>query len=1230
MKKIKLLFFISFTIFSRVFSQCPSGVITSASSSLFCKGNSVQINTALLGGCSTYSVTNIPYSPINGTGTNVVLGNNQISPPLPIGFTFNFFCLNYTQFYISSNGFISFSSSPDGCCSGQLIPDATSPNNLIALAWEDFDPSLGGTISYFTTGTAPNRMLVVNYAQVPHAGGGGGPLTGQIVLHETSNIIDMYIGSMTSDGGAHTQGIEDFSGTNAFPSPGRNAVSWSTSNNGKRFTPGPSPSGTFTYSWNPTSGLSNASIANPTASPLQTTTYVVTVSSTVCPSVSDTLVLTVDTASVAVNILTPDTAICSGGVPVSITASNAGSYSWTPSNGLSCTTCSNPVASPTSTTTYVITAFSPLGMCSAKDSFSVYVSSLKQLSISTSASSVCRGDSVQLSILTNFSDDFDPGLDVVLWDSVLNATPNANCGSVSGNALYFDGTGSRFASTIPLNVSGGGIVSFQLKIGTGAAPCENADAGEDVVLEYSTNGGNTWTIINTYHVDSFSNFKLITEAIPLAAQTLNTMFRWRQILNSGSGFDNWAIDDVIINNVPNTAITFSWAPSASLNNNSIANPMAFPSVTTTYTVTISDSACTITDTITIYVDTASITVSVLTADTFICFGNSVSITTSASGASTYLWSPAVGLSCVTCPNPIASPSVTTSYVVTAFTPLGACYATDTIHINVSSLTQITASASPNPACGPNSQTQLNVAISGIPPSGYCAPTFTSLCSSGDFINNFSFNTISNLNSGCNGNPNNYIHYSNMNTTVVPGGTYSMSIQSGPSWAQGFGVWIDYNRDGDFTDAGEFVYASPTSATTPFNTVITIPLNAVPGTTRLRVICTWGTTINAGQVCDPSFSYGECEDYNVVISGPQSNFTYSWTPSATLNNSTIANPVATLSATTTYTVTVTDTLAGCSLSGVVTVSVSPLPNASISPAATTICFGQNTTLTASGGVSYSWLPAGQTSQSIIVSAQNNYSVIVTNTAGCTAVATSSVTVNPSPVVSITGNTTICAGQSTTLTANGGTSHSWLPGGQTGSSIVVSPTSTTSYTVIASNSFGCTGTAMATVSVLQQPVAGFTHTVNGNTVLFTNTSQNSTSWNWNFGNGGTSTAQHPNYTYANPGTYTVTLIASNPCGTDTFSTVITITGVEEYIYNSGWEVYPNPASQEITIDIQRSFDKDAVFRMINVIGEEILRREISAKGRTSEFKIDISNVSPGMYLIMLELENVTLMRQLNIVK
>lgn len=98
---------------------------------------------------------------------------------------------------------------------------------------------------------------------------------------------------------------------------------------------------------------------------------------------------------------------------------------------------------------------------------------------------------------------------------------------------------------------------------------------------------------------------------------------------------------------------------------------------------------------------------------------------------------------------------------------------------------------------------------------YCGPTYSSACSSGDFINNFSTTggatNITNNNTGCNGNANNYIFYSTLSCSQVQGLNITLSMQSGASWGQGFRVWIDWNGNNSFADPGEAVYVSPSTA-----------------------------------------------------------------------------------------------------------------------------------------------------------------------------------------------------------------------------------------------------------------------------------------------------------------------------------------------------------------------------------------------------------------------------------
>ncbi|MBL4657199.1 MAG: beta-propeller fold lactonase family protein, partial [Flavobacteriales bacterium] len=181
--------------------------------------------------------TSLAYAPLAGSGTSVPLVDDSVSGALPIGFNFDFFGITYDSLYISSNGFITFSPDFDhGCCAGDFIPSSFTPNNLIAFAWEDLNPALGGTIEYFTTGSIPNRILVVNFTDIAHFGGADS-VTTQILLYETSNIIEIHTTAMTAGGDIHTMGLENIDGTGGNPMPGRNSSVWSASLEMVRFTP---------------------------------------------------------------------------------------------------------------------------------------------------------------------------------------------------------------------------------------------------------------------------------------------------------------------------------------------------------------------------------------------------------------------------------------------------------------------------------------------------------------------------------------------------------------------------------------------------------------------------------------------------------------------------------------------------------------------------------------------------------------------------------------------------------------------------------------------------------------------------------------------------------------------------------------------------------------------------------------------------------------------------------
>jgi uncharacterized repeat protein (TIGR01451 family) len=187
-------------------------------------------------------------------------------------------------------------------------------------------------------------------------------------------------------------------------------------------------------------------------------------------------------------------------------------------------------------------------------------------------------------------------------------------------------------------------------------------------------------------------------------------------------------------------------------------------------------------------------------------------------------------------------------------------------------------------------------------------------------------------------------------------------------------------------------------------------------------------------------------------------TYAWSTGETTAAITVS-PTANA----TYTVTVTNG-SGCTATATRAVTVNPLPTASIT-GTSVICNGVSTILTAAGGGTYLW-STGATTAAITVSPTANatYTVTVTNASNCTSTAIQTVTVNPIPTPSISGISTICRGESTTLTAAGGSTYLWSTGATT-ADITVSPIANATYSVTVTNSNNCTAVATQAVTVNQ---------------------------------------------------------------------------------------------------------------------------------------------------------------------
>jgi hypothetical protein len=345
-------------------------------------------------------------------------------------------------------------------------------------------------------------------------------------------------------------------------------------------------------------------------------------------------------------------------------------------------------------------------------------------------------------------------------------------------------------------------------------------------------------------------------------------------------------------------------------------------------------------------------------------------------------------------------------------------------------------------------------------------------------------------------------------------------------------------------------------------------------------------------------------------------TYTWSTLST-NTSVVVSP----SATTVYSV-VGSFSTGCSQLAAQTVSVYALPVVSISgPSA--VCVGGSITLNANGAATYVWNNAATTA-SIVVSptATASYSAICTNTNGCIAFASATVTVNPVPVMSVVKtNSAVCQGDSLSFTATGADTYSWSTGAIT-NSIVVTPTSSATYSVVGTNTFGCTSLVMDSVKVNAVPV--LTITGNTGTICIGETIvldlSGAATYSWSTGASTSSISVSPSIasTYSATGTSTDACVSA----ITTSVQVSECTGLTAYTSATNVKVYPNPTNGEFTLELS-SLNK-SVITITTILGQVVLSQEAGLIQQ-----INLSDLNKGLYFINVTENNKSVYRA-NVVK
>ncbi len=267
--------------------------------------------------------------------------------------------------------------------------------------------------------------------------------------------------------------------------------------------------------------------------------------------------------------------------------------------------------------------------------------------------------------------------------------------------------------------------------------------------------------------------------------------------------------------------------------------------------------------------------------------------------------------------------------------------------------------------------------------------------------------------------------------------------------------------------GQSTILTPTSVATSYTwstAQTTTTISVSPATTTVYTVTgsngscsgTQTATVTIGSGLGVSVSSATvCAGTTTVLTASGAT-TYTWNTGA--NTSTI-----TVSPASTTVYTVSGSVGTCTGSSTSTVNILALPVLTVTGTPSTLCVGQSAILNVSGANTYTWSNAVTgSSQTVTPITSTSYSVSGINGAGCTSASVSvNVTVSSNPTVSV-NSSTVCAGQSATLTATGSASSYIWNTTQTTNSISVSPAATTVYTVTGSTS-GCNTSQTATVTI-----------------------------------------------------------------------------------------------------------------------------------------------------------------------
>lgn len=492
----------------------------------------------------------------------------------------------------------------------------------------------------------------------------------------------------------------------------------------------------------------------------------------------------------------------------------------------------------------------------------------------------------------------------------------------------------------------------------------------------------------------------------------------------------------------------------------------------------------------VYIQRDSVIISIDTpvvftrTDTTICKDGQVQL--QASGAATYSWTPAAGLSNTAIANPVATPAINTEYIVTGTNAYG-CTAKDTVNINLFSIPTVMADRTLNICPGISVQLSANNTLtswSWTPATGLSNTAISDPIATPAV--NTEYTVTATTTDGCT-----VKDTINVNLYLLPTVITDRTLNACPETP------VQLNANNTLA-SWSWTPAAGLSSTTINNPVATPAANTeyiVNGTTVNG--CIVKDTIDINLYLLPAVITDRivniCPNTSIQLSANNSLTAWSWSPATGLNSTTISNPVAKPAVDTAYMVTAR-TSDGCTVKDTIDIKLYPVPTV-ITDHDITACPNVPLQLSANNNMtSWSWTPALYLSNPAIANPTATpaksltYTVQVKDPNNCVYSDTVNIQVLDTRFALFVSNRSICQGSPAPLTVLGGDSWLWSPAGSlsdaTIANPVATPDTTTLYTVTAKESTcGKDSTMYVQVNVSPVPVIAVTKENDLNCVVHT---------------------------------------------------------------------------------------------------------------------------------------------------